>query len=102
MTAFTDTTSKKEDKDTIRKPIHLSIGDVELTNIHFLFDDKFGGTRAAIDLEKLNLSMNETNIDSLIFKINKVAIDGLAGKCCDIEKKSVFRKGTLYPSIPVL
>lgn len=93
LTAFTDTTSKKEDKDTIRKPIHLSIGDVELTNIHFLFDDKFGGTRAAIDLEKLNLSMNETNIDSLIFKINKVAIDGLAGNVVISKKNPSSGKG---------
>lgn len=88
LTAFADSVSKKDDTDTIRKPISLSIGNAELTNIHFLFDDRFGGTRAGIDLKKLNLSMNETNIDSLFFKIKDVDINGLAGNVI-ISKKSL-------------
>lgn len=66
-------------RDTTSKPLAITVGKVQLTDIHARFDDYTGGTRMAVDLNQLELSMKKLDLDKMLFHVGKLTVDGLSG-----------------------
>lgn len=74
-------------KDTTAPGFTFDVGKVRLENIRFRFDDETGGSRLAVQLKKISLSMRELNPGSMVFRIKKLEVEGLA---------TSFRQDTSY------
>ncbi len=59
-------------------PMRFDIGRLSLEDIHIRFDDYTGGTRPALDLDELLLSLDRTDITNLDFGIDELEVNGLA------------------------
>lgn len=81
--------TKKETtaKDTSSAPLVIDIKRLVFDDIHIRFDDYTGGTRLALDLDKLNLRMKKMDLDSMDFRLKELSVAGL---------KTVFMQDTSY------
>jgi hypothetical protein len=91
INAFSGSKPKKEKskavKDTSSAPFVIDIRKLVLDDIHIRFDDYTGGTRLALDLDKLNLGIKKMDLDSLNFKLKDLSVSGL---------RTVFLQDTSY------
>ncbi len=70
-------TQQQESDSGSSSSMRFDIGRLTLGDIHIRFDDHTGGTRLALDLEELLLSMDKTDIAKLDFGIDQLKIKGL-------------------------
>jgi len=68
---------KAEQQDTSSQPLVIDLKRIVLDDIHIRFDDYAGGTRLALDLDKLNLRMNKMDLDSMDFRLKELDVAGL-------------------------
>lgn len=64
-------------KDTSSGGLKINLDRLVLNDIRFHFDDYAGGSRFALQLDTLRLTMNNLDIDELSFDINKMFIAGV-------------------------
>ncbi|MBS1587243.1 MAG: translocation/assembly module TamB domain-containing protein [Bacteroidetes bacterium] len=96
ITAFTGNTPKTEKKeavkDTSSAPMVIDLNRLVLDDIHIRFDDYTGGTRLALDLDKLDLRMRKMDLDSMDFRLKELAVAGL--------KTTFLQDSSLLPPKP--
>lgn len=77
LTAFKDTTTKVEPAAETPSKWTIFVNSINLENIRIRYDDNFGGLNAGLSLAKLQLEMDEMDLDKLIFNIDDLLIDSL-------------------------
>ncbi|MCW3086167.1 MAG: hypothetical protein JWP12_3533 [Bacteroidetes bacterium] len=87
LTAFSDSTKKVKVKQPKSSKTDLSIDDVSLKNIHFTYNDKHSGVYASANFSDLALSIDQLDVDNLIFKVDEVTLENLHSKVI-ISKRS--------------
>lgn len=87
ITSFSDTSTQKKSESKTKSDWKFNIDNVNLKNIQFNFNDKYGGTKASAKLNNLSLKMNELNLEKSVFRIDNLLIDGLISDIL-INKKS--------------
>jgi hypothetical protein len=76
LTAFSDP-EKKEKKDTSASKWAIGIDNISLRQISFSYKDEYGGTKADIKLDDLELSMEEIDVVKQLYSVNDLQINGL-------------------------
>jgi len=81
LTAFSDTASQKQKVAEPEKDNKwvISVNKVGFENIRFLFDDKYSGTYAEMNLNQLRLNVDEIDLANQIYKIDELLIEKLTG-----------------------
>ncbi|MES2689211.1 MAG: hypothetical protein V4658_02345, partial [Bacteroidota bacterium] len=74
--AFASKKAKAEEpKDTSSGGFKIRADELNLTNISFLFDDSVGGSSFSTKAGLLHLTLDEINLDSMLFHIDEVTIE---------------------------
>jgi translocation and assembly module TamB len=80
ITAFSDTTNNKNLETNKKSNWIFSINNVSLKKIRINYDDKYGGTKADINLNKLKLKMQDLDLVKSVYHIDNLLIEGLTAK----------------------
>jgi hypothetical protein len=75
ITAFSDTTKPKKVEPEKKSKWTFSVDKIGMENIRFHFNDEYGGTIVAANLKRLKLSMDNIDLDSLIFNIDDMQLE---------------------------
>jgi len=86
LTAFADTTKKVKTEPKTAVKWTFSVDKVSLENIRLRYDDEFGGMNVSASLDKLDLKMDELNLEKSLYRINDLLVENL--------KASVLMKKT--------
>lgn len=86
ITAFSDTTKPKIEKPPSKSPWTFAIDDIGLKNIHFVFDDNFGGAYISTVINQLEIEVNRIDLKKMLFDVTEFKVDGIAANI--ITKKS--------------
>ncbi len=78
---------KKKDIDTSGSSFEITVGKVNINDIHARFDDQTGGMKLAVDLEHLGLQMKKLDLDEMRFHVKELQVAGL---------KTLFAQDTSY------
>lgn len=77
LTAFSDTASQKAVEPEKSSKWVISIDKVRFKNVRFLFDDKYGGTYAALNLKQLSLNVDAIDLENQVYNIDELLIGDL-------------------------
>ncbi|MGZ4089929.1 MAG: translocation/assembly module TamB domain-containing protein, partial [Bacteroidia bacterium] len=101
-TAFTSATNKKVVPDTTKQTSpQLTVKEITLKNIRFIYDDKYTGVYASSSFSSLNLTTYHLDLTHQRYIINELNLTGLRGNV-EIRKKSEnfsVKKKELLPFI---
>ncbi|NVN94082.1 MAG: translocation/assembly module TamB [Bacteroidetes bacterium] len=87
IAAFSDTTTPKKVVPETKSKWTFSIDNVSMKNIHLHYDDDYGGSNVAANLEQLSLKMDELDLAKSVYRIDHLLIEGLTANV--LLKKSV-------------
>jgi len=93
LTAFQDTTIQMK-TDTAKTNWTFGVDRIGLKNIRFRFDDEFGGTKAAIYLNQLALTMEQIDVANGLYRMDRLVVDGLTAAVLIKESGAVEDKQT--------
>jgi len=77
LTAFNDTTKKPKVNPQKVVKWTFSVDNVSLKNIRLRYDDEFGGMNVSASLEKLDLKMNEIDLEKSLYSIDDLLVEKL-------------------------
>jgi hypothetical protein len=89
FTSLSDTTKKKTGKTEAPAKWLLSIDNIKLKKIHFIFDDKHGGTFSVSDLKALELTFKKLDLAKKIFHASTLLVNSLSEKVILTESKNI-------------
>lgn len=92
LTAFADTTAQASPDTTVTTAWTFSLGELNLENIRLRYEDYFGGMIVKASLEKLELEMEELDLENSIYSIDDLVIENI--------NASVMMKESSYASTP--
>ncbi len=98
LTAFKDTST--EMKTPSASQWKFDLDNATLKNIHFHYDDEYGGMVALADLGSLNLKMYELNPEKSIYGIGELSIEKLNATI--LMKKQAKSEGGQSVTLPVI
>lgn len=80
ITAFSDSTKKEDTPTTSPSKWTFSIGEVQLKNITFLYDDKFSNINVHTNIASTVLKMNKIDLEQMRFDIDDFTVNRLYGR----------------------
>jgi len=99
ITAFSDTTNQAKVKPKTKSAWTFSLDHLRMNNIRLHFDDEYGGTNVAIELDDLDVKMNELDILKSVYSIDRLTIEGLMAKVF-IKESSIPKDNTSASVLP--
>jgi len=99
ITAFSDTTNQAKVKPKSKSAWTFSLDHLRMNNIRLHYDDEYGGTNVAVELEDLDLKMNELDILKSVYSIDRLTIEGLMAKVL-IKESSIPKKNKSESVLP--
>ncbi len=100
ITSFSDTLNKKNLETNKKSNWIFSINNVSLKKIRINYDDKYGGTKAAINLNKLKLKMQDLDLVKSVYHIDNLLIEGLTAKVILKESEKTEEKDSKTSILP--
>ncbi|MCE3258581.1 MAG: hypothetical protein K0S12_222, partial [Bacteroidetes bacterium] len=100
--AFAGKPKSKQETDTLKEPIALSVKEVHMENIRFTFDDQNSGVYFATAFRELDIEVDQFNIDQLRFGAEDLKIDGLKGKVVLRKINPSDSSSTTTPKLPLV
>jgi len=103
ITAFADTTKK----DTIKVPKKsewaFAIDKINLKDIRFSYDNKYGGVNISSSLEELKLKIDQLNFSKSIYDLDNLFVENLVTKIqiSKSEKESTKKVSTTLPAFTI-
>lgn len=76
LAAFSDSTSKPAVEPASSSKWTFSLDKVTLKNIRIRYDDNFGGMNVSATLDKLELEMDEINLEKSLYRIDDLWLKG--------------------------
>lgn len=80
ITAFSDSTKKADTASASPSQWTFSLGEVQLKNITFLYDDKFSNINVHANIASSVLKMNKIDLEQMRFDIDNFTVNGLYGR----------------------
>lgn len=73
--AFATQTTTPVDTTTTAQPLNIILGNLNFRDIDVVYNDAISGIESRFDISKLNLNMDEVNVDSMEFKASSIELD---------------------------
>ncbi|MDD2798797.1 MAG: translocation/assembly module TamB domain-containing protein [Bacteroidales bacterium] len=97
LTAFSDTTPKVAPNTPSKW--RFSINHVSLKNIRLRYDDEFGGMNMAGSLTKLELQVDQMDVEKSIYRIDKLLVDNLMANVLVSKLSNTKKTSDISPTI---
>lgn len=75
--AYTPADTTATPQDTTAAPMKISLGDLNFSNFNVSFNDDVGGITSKLKLDRLEVEMEETDLENMRFHISKAELENI-------------------------
>lgn len=97
-----DSTSTAKPSDTTSKDLTLSLGPVNLSDLHLTYRDSISGMDASINLGNLDLTTNDLDLEKSRFEINDILLENTSASLRQFLPPPPSPKDTTASTLPYL